>query len=336
MIFYLTLATLVVAAAKPLPKALLINLPRHTSRYDEVKQQLDLAGVSFERIVATDGRALSEDVTAREVTRLGRLLMTKGMMGCYLSHRSCWQKCLAEGSPVIVFEDDVVLGADFTDRLEKAMDSLPEDWDVLLLGALGAVHPSKYHVTFLHALGAGGLRWPRWITADVHTPMRPFGTHAYVVSAAGANKLLTHAPRASYHVDVVAWGMRCLKLYAVHPLLAKQTHADTTIGGSQDRSWIPSFTIDDYTGADFAWAWNAPLMQFGGAGGVMLTSGRWFFTTLLGLVLAAVLRSRRVLAAVVAEVAAVMAVMRMLTWPQAPRHRDSARAHLEASPVGAP
>ena len=256
-----------------LPKALLINLPRHSERFETVKAQLSAAGVGFERIAATDGKALSRETINAESTRLGRLLMTKGMIGCYLSHRSCWEHCVAAGKPVIVFEDDVVLADDFAARLESALAELPEDWDVLLVGAIGAVLPRKYGANILHAVGAGGMRWPRWLSETVHAPLRPFGTHAYVISAAGANKLLTRAPRASYHVDVVAWGMRGLNLFAVHPLLAKQTHGDTTIGGFEDRSWIPKFTIDSYTGADFAWAWNAPLIQLGGSGGFLLTSG---------------------------------------------------------------
>ena len=48
-------------------------------------------------------------------------------------------------------------------------------------------------------------------------------------------------------------GQRGLNLYCVNPLLAKQTHEDTTIGGMADRSWIPHF-VDEYTGVDFQWA----------------------------------------------------------------------------------
>lgn len=154
-----------------------------------------------------------------------------------------------------VFEDDVVLADNFTSQLHAALEELPDDWDVLLLGALGAVHPSYYLMNTLHAVMAGGLRWPRGFRqaffrkdngkpVAVHTPLRPFGTHAYVISPSGARKLLAAAPRASYHVDVVAWGLRSLRLFAVHPLLAKQTHGDTTIGGQNDRTWLPEIIID--------------------------------------------------------------------------------------------
>lgn len=125
----------------------------------------------------------------------------------------------------------VVLEDNFTAVLTEAMDELPDEWDVLLLGALGAVHPSyKYGINLMHAFAAGGMRWPRRRSHNLHTPLRPFGTHAYAISVAGARKLLAANPRASYHVDVIAWGQRDINLYAVHPLLAKQTHGDTTIG----------------------------------------------------------------------------------------------------------
>ena len=159
-----------------------------------------------------------------------------------------------------VFEDDVILADNFTAMLHAAIDALPDDWDVLLLGALGAVHPSYYAVNFGHALLAGGCRWPRGARAAfknkeglpddgvaIHVPLRPFGTHAYALSERGARKLLAAAPRANYHVDVVAWGLRRLRLFAVHPLLARQTHEDTTIGGHQDRSFLPDFVIDHCT-----------------------------------------------------------------------------------------
>ena len=45
-----------------------------------------------------------------------------------------------------------------------------------------------------------------------------------------------------------------------------------------------SFAAD--TGTDFAWAWNAPLMQIGGRGGLLFTSGRCVGSTTVGLLAA--------------------------------------------------
>lgn len=259
------------------------------------------------------GKHLSPEERKAVVTFLGRMLMTPGMIGCFLSHKKCWQLCAEEAAgPLIVFEDDVVVTPDFRDRLADAMNNLPDDWDVLLLGAVGAVSPKYYHVNFLHSILAGGLRWPRWHSADVHEPMRPFGTHAYVISERGAAKLLQKCPKVNYHVDVVAWGLRSLRLYAVHPLLAKQTHEDTTIGGLSDRSWCPQFIIDPYTGADFAWAWNAPLLKIGGKKGVLVTSGRSTVVALFGFFCAALGRSMTMLRITLGYIATMYLVVRAL------------------------
>lgn len=95
-----------VASAAKVPKALLINLPRHSERLETVKHQLDLQDVEYERAPAVDGALLSAEELQQNVTALGRALTTRGMMGCFLSHRSCWLRCVELGEPVLVFEDD--------------------------------------------------------------------------------------------------------------------------------------------------------------------------------------------------------------------------------------
>jgi len=289
-----------------------INLPKHEKRLEGVKASLNAAGVPFKRMDAVMGKALSVEERKACVSFLGRLLMTPGMIGCFLSHVKCWKECVAQSEPLIVFEDDVVVSPDFCDKLNAAMEHLPDDWDVLLLGAVGAVSPKYYHINFMHALLAGGLRWPRWHAEDVHEPMRPFGTHAYLVSARGAAKLLQKCPKVNYHVDVVAWGLRSLRLYAIHPLLAKQTHEDTTIGGLSDRSWCPQFIIDPYTGADFAWAWNAPLIKIGGEKGVLATSGRATAVALLGFAISATTKSMTALRITLGYIASMYLTVRAL------------------------
>jgi hypothetical protein len=43
--------------------------------------------------------------------------------------------------------------------------------------------------------------------------------------------------------------------------------------------------IDEYTGTDFAWAWNAPLLQVGGSKGLLVTSGRCVSTAVIAFAL---------------------------------------------------
>lgn len=95
------LLALASGAATP-PKALLINLPRHSERFRNVKQQLEAAGVDYERAEAVDGKALSDADLKANSTLLARKLTTRGMIGCFLSHRACWRRCVdAADGPVL-------------------------------------------------------------------------------------------------------------------------------------------------------------------------------------------------------------------------------------------
>jgi len=327
-------------AAEGVPRAVVINLRRNPERYAGVKAALEAEDLEFDRLDAVDGRALTATERSENVTALGRALMTPGMIGCFLSHRKCWELCLHLRQPVIVFEDDVMVSSDFKAKLTAAMKNLPADWDVLLLGSIGAISPKYYHVNFFHALAAGGMRWPRWHAEDVHEPLRAFGTHAYMVSEKGAAELLRRCPRVNYHVDVVAWGLRGLRLFAIHPLLAKQTHEDTTIGGKDDRSFLPQFVIDPYTGADFAWAWNAPLFKVGGERGLLLTTGRLASMGVVGFLAAAVLQSMGLVKLTVSYIVTVMVTVQLMVFqrPLQPRP-DYAQAHapsVEAGPAPGP
>ena len=280
-----------------LPAALLINLPRDRRRLQDVTQRLEAAGVAFEAADAVDGAAMSDVHMAEEVTALGRLFMTPGMIGCFLSHRRCWAATVRRGTPVLIVEDDVEFSDDFADGLCTALAELAEcdgSWDVCLAGALGCVHPGGwYGANILHGLMGGGLRFPRRVSQHVHVPARPFGTHCYVLSPAGAQKLLELCPRANFHVDVAAWGQPGLRLYCATDssgcLLAYQAPTpSSTIGAVADRRWLPTWTVDTYTRAEFAWAFNAPVLQLCGH---VLTIGRSLTSTLLLLALAVITRS---------------------------------------------
>lgn len=268
------------------PATVVINLPRHVARREAIVARLHEAGIAFSWAAAVDGEALSTAERRSNVTPLGRALMTPGMIGCFLSHRACWASCEQTQAPLLVLEDDALLCDGFRARLcdaLAALEALDRDWDVLLVGALGCIHPrGRYRANMLHGLVGGGWRWPRSLSPLIHVPARPFGTHAYVISPVGARKLRERCPRASFHVDVAAWGQSDLRLYLGTDLdgdlLVKQDMAagDTTIGGLIDRSWLPAFTIDAYTGAEFGWAFNAPILKLGGS---VLTIGRSLTST---------------------------------------------------------
>ena len=128
--------------------------------------------------------------------------------------------------------------------------------------------------------------------------MCPYGAHAYIITPQGASKLLRSCPKAQYHVDLVAWGQEHLNILAVHPLIAHQTHADSTLGGSRIKVWykniIPPLFSDSYTGVENKWFLSIPMLRVGGPffnGKLMLTTGLIMGLGITGLVASCLLRS---------------------------------------------
>ena len=56
-----------------------------------------------------------------EVTPLSRALMTRGMIGCFLSHRAAWQRCAESDQPLLVLEDDVCPAAGFAHKVRVGL-----------------------------------------------------------------------------------------------------------------------------------------------------------------------------------------------------------------------
>lgn len=272
-----------------------IHLPRDTQRWDRFLTELQTKGLAMDKIFrldAVDGRTLSQSELEENATLAARLFSTKGTIGCYLSHRGFWEQTLTGPDPYqIVLEDDVVLEENFQSRAKEMVDELEAsvgvgEWDVLLLGGLGCVHPNrKYGPYHIPAFCSGGRRTPRTVSDHIHVPMRPFGTHAYALSKQGAEKLLRLARKATYHVDCVIWGMPQLDLYICDPLLAYQDYSCVSTVGSITsgiETLIPKhIQMDDYTKMPLVWVWNEPVIRIPLLD-VIITQGRYLIFGMVG------------------------------------------------------
>jgi len=165
----------------------LINLATKKDRLDnfiDAYKRTDLFSVkSFERVNAINGRELDltrylskeglRDIHMIEQRgyRIKHNQLTRGAVGCYLSHMNIYKMIRDRPEPFgIVFEDDIKFGKrDVYRRLRLAMARIPDDWDILLLGCV--CHVCKSHV-------------------DYKELEHFFLLHAYVVRKSGAVKIL--------------------------------------------------------------------------------------------------------------------------------------------------
>ena len=217
-------------------KVLVINMDGQEERYNSVSQRLRQTGTeTFERIRAVDGTKLTESDKKALCTPYCRAMCTPSMVGCFLSHRKCWQKCVDEGLPnMLIVEDDVLFTDNAMDGARTAVKELPPGWAMLYLGCFTC---SDDDITTEDASISRMLyphRNPEQKTDHLWKPAMIFGMHAYAVSFNGARHLLSLLPRASNHVDwALSEHIDDLDVYALRPGVAFQTGMDTSSMGSK-------------------------------------------------------------------------------------------------------
>lgn len=131
----------------------LINLERNADRLEffiEQYMKSDLRYKQFQRINAVDGSALSikehiSDVAFKEIMQIEKTgyrtkhyQLTRGAIGCYLSHLKAYELIAAASDKEygFIFEDDAIIDPALLGKLNKVIDSMDDNWDMLLLGCI--------------------------------------------------------------------------------------------------------------------------------------------------------------------------------------------------------
>nr|XP_058928577.1 inactive glycosyltransferase 25 family member 3 isoform X4 [Kogia breviceps] len=242
-----------------------ISLARRPHRGERMLTSLWEMEISGRLVDAVDGRALNSSVMKSLGVDLlpgyqdpysGRTL-TKGEVGCFLSHYSVWEEVVARGlAQVVVFEDDVRFESNFKMRLERLMKEVEAEklpWDLIYLGRKQVNPEEEAAVEGLpHLVVAGYSYW----------------TLAYVLSLAGARKLLASQPlhrmlpvdeflpimfdqHPNEQYKAHFWP-RDLRAFSARPLLAAPTHY------AGDAEWLSdtetSSPWDDDSGRLISWS----------------------------------------------------------------------------------
>lgn len=205
------------AGATP-PRVVYINLDRRKDRRLHMQSQLQGTGLRWERQAAADGASVdlpglvrSGVLTARGAEEVdmpvGRktfgITLTRGAVGCALSHMEAWKRAeSAPGAATIVLEDDVELRdmGQVRDRLGDA----PEGWDVVYLGSGQYVKGTPR-----------GEAEERAARRGVHPVRHAFQTIGYAVNPRSARALRAVFP-LSVQVDSALQEMP-LRKYVLEP-----------------------------------------------------------------------------------------------------------------------
>ncbi|XP_071980637.1 inactive glycosyltransferase 25 family member 3 isoform X2 [Engystomops pustulosus] len=215
----------------------LINLLRRPERRERMLRSLYEQEISCRVLDAVDGRALnSSDIKKLGVNLLpgfydpfsGRTL-TKGEVGCFLSHYKIWQEIVDRQLEVtLVFEDDVRFESYFKRKMIRLLNDVRTaelEWDLIYIGRKQVTtDPEKSVETVRNLVEADYSYW----------------TLCYMISLQGAQKLLNADPLSKMlpvdeFLPIMSdthpnkeyknhFPTRDLKVFSVHPLLAFPTH----------------------------------------------------------------------------------------------------------------
>ena len=158
-------------------------------------------------------------------------IMTKGVIGCALSHLNVWKKIIDEGhDTALILEDDVFLDTHIN-TLNSAFDNIKKlnGWDVVFLGKQTVdiinhrTNPNNYQEYV-----DGISNFPE----DLHKMRYGAGffcAHAYVLSRSGVQKLVEQASKGiDYPIDVFIEEMKKydFQIYTTaRSLIRQKSHA---------------------------------------------------------------------------------------------------------------
>lgn len=134
-------------------KSFVINLDRNKDRLNKFITQYyasDLSIIPLQRFTAIDGKTVdlnkyvSEDAykqilfSEKSGYRLRHYEMTKGAVGCFISHTALYNMLLKDHDVdyYIIFEDDTVIPKQIISLIHLYISNVPDDWDILLFGIL--------------------------------------------------------------------------------------------------------------------------------------------------------------------------------------------------------
>lgn len=190
-------------------KIFAINLQREPNKRKHIIKECEKYSLSIEIIDAVDGRLLSEEYLKENIYNYPDCKLTKGEIGCSLSHLKIYEKIVNENIPVaLILEDDAIFMDDPSSCLETIEQHVSKNSKnvYLLSGCLGSYFTNETikmgNYTFYKAYEA-------------------FLTHGYVITQNAANNLLKLQKTIKFEAD--KWYsfelFGCVKTYCLLPLL---------------------------------------------------------------------------------------------------------------------
>lgn len=215
-------------------KIYVINLDRDSKRLENIKNQLNREKIqNYERVPGILGKANIPENLKKYINPNLIQFLPKGLIGCGISHVRSWETMVKSGEPSALFlEDDAKLTPGFKETLDSYSKDIPEDFDIIYLGAfIGNSDTKQYTLDYsvMKLLNFGKVNQVVKYSENVFTPALPLAMHGYILSRAYAKKLLQNfeKDKLTYHIDfqILRYNYTA-KVFSISPVLITQQDID--------------------------------------------------------------------------------------------------------------
>ena len=227
-------------------KTYLINLDRSPVRLTVSSEQLVAAGVPFERITAVDANAPDFLETAgideAAILRIYGRSLTKGEIGCYLSHLKALHAFISSGnSYALILEDDFVAAPEEFALIAKVLAYLTSQNVTFAVTNFGKKTPYAFQAIAKFTERSTDFTLGRAF-------LFPHRAHAVLWTRQGATAFLAEcsAIRVPFDEALVVWASRNGLGICMRPAPVRFGDFESTIGGADNQREKLSSTSADY------------------------------------------------------------------------------------------
>lgn len=124
-------------------KILVISIKGQEDRRSYISQTLNGLGLDWEYIDAVVGKNLNgfpAEYDAQKRLDYFGYHISQGLLGCFLSHRKAWERCIELNQTCLILEDDAKPQPEFMDALQTALN-IQDHWDLF---RLHGIYEKKY------------------------------------------------------------------------------------------------------------------------------------------------------------------------------------------------
>ncbi len=211
----------------PVP-IIVISLKRAHERRLNSEKELRDQHAEWEFLEAIDGLKLHNtppEYNEKKVSRLLGFSLTLSEIGCFLSHREAWLKCIEKNTATLILEDDFMFHSNIRESIAFLLEN-QSLWDIARLQAL-----SESEHTVLKEKNQQKI---------VQNFGDPLGATAYLLKPSSAKKLLVHSNEIFEPLDHFLEHSKKhgLRMVAIKPYPVKTNGTDSTIFDRPNRNPI--------------------------------------------------------------------------------------------------